>query len=95
MPRRQDAARTPRKRKRDYHGLNAAKMIDAAFAEKVVITIGGRTVEISTFRAIVLQLWIKSMKDKRALRVLSRYQAYAAKRTKSQGPWILFEEPAP
>jgi hypothetical protein len=62
----------------DTFSLNAAKMIDAAFARPVTITYQGKKVRVSTYLAIVLQLSQKAFKDRRALRVLSRYTAYAA-----------------
>lgn len=69
-----------RKLKSDANSLNAAKMIDAAFEKKVKITIGTQSGRVSTFAAIVLLLTQKALTDRRALRVLSRYRAYAAKR---------------
>lgn len=88
-------ARKPRRRRktRETYALNAAKMIDAAFARKTVVTIGDRAIEMSTFRAIVLQLAIKATTNKRAVQVLSRYQAYAAKRRGSDEPLIIFARP--
>lgn len=87
-------ARKPRKRRktRETYALNAAKMIDAAFARKTAVTIGDRAIEMSTFRAIVLQLAIRATKNKRAVQVLSRYQAYAARRG-SDEPLIVFARP--
>lgn len=90
----QRALKPQRRRKtRETYALNAAKMIDAAFARKVPVTIGDQAIEMSTFRAIVLQLAIKAATNKRALRVLSRYQAYAAKRRGFEEPLIIFERP--
>ena len=57
--------------------LNASKMIDAAFARKVTITYLGKKQRVSTYLAIVLQLSQNALQDRRALRVLSRYTAYA------------------
>jgi hypothetical protein len=71
---------SPRKRNPHKYNLNAAKMIDEAFAKPVKISMGGKTGTISTFAAIVLQLTQKAGTDRRALRVLSRYRTYAAKR---------------
>lgn len=87
-------ARKPRKRRkaRETYALNAAKMIDAAFARKTVVTTGGQAIEMSTFGAIVLRLTTKAITNKRAVQVLSRYQAYAARRG-SDEPLILFARP--
>ena len=53
-------------------------MIDAAFARKVTISYFGKKQRVSTYLAIVLQLSQKAaLQDRRALRVLSRYTAYA------------------
>ena len=60
--------------------LNAAKLIDAAFARPVTVTIGGKEEKMSTFRAIFLQLAQKAPFDRRALRVLGRYCQYAKER---------------
>lgn len=88
-------ARKPRRRRkaRETYALNAAKMIDAAFARKTTVTTGGQAIEMSTFRAIVLQLTIKAITNKRAVRVLGRYHTYAAKRTSIDEPLILFAPP--
>ena len=48
------------KDKPQRHTLNAAKMIDEAFAKPVKITMGGKTGTVSTFAAIVLQLTQKA-----------------------------------
>jgi len=73
--------------------LNAAKMIDEAFAKPVKISMGGQTGTVSTFAAIVLQLTLKAGNDRRALRVLSRYRTYAAKRGGRPRMRYIFTEP--
>ena len=70
------ALRNSRKSLHD-DSLNASKMIDAAFARQVTITHQGKKLRVSTYLAIVLQLSQKAFQDRRALRVLSRYTAYA------------------
>jgi len=74
--------------------LNAARIIDEAFAKPVKISMGGKTGTISTFAAIVLQLTQKAGTDRRALRVLSRYRNYAAKRGGRRRTKFIFTEPS-
>lgn len=67
-----------RKRRRKEDSLDAKKLIDEAFARPVKIKYRGKFQTVSTFAAIVLQLTTRALTDRRALRVLGRYRAYAA-----------------
>lgn len=86
MSSRKDAAQTnPQttstnkgKRQRRPDSLNAKKLIDDAFARPVKIKYQGKFSTVSTFAAIIFQLTTKALTDRRALRVLGRYRAYAA-----------------
>ena len=79
------------RRRKDSYGLNAAKMIDAALARPVKISHRGKTIKVSTFLAIYYQLAQKAATDRRALRVLSRYTAYAKKNGRLGGTRIEFK----
>lgn len=65
------------KKAADAFSLNAAKIIDDEFAKPVTISIGGKKVRVSNFHAIFHQLAAGAPTDRRALRVMSRYVAYA------------------
>lgn len=73
----QPSCKINRKPDSNQHSLNAAKMIDAAFARRVKISVDGTMMEVSVYRAIVMQLAKKAPTDRRSLRVLSRYSQYA------------------
>lgn len=59
-----------------------AKLIEDAFARRIRVTERGRSRYRSVFEIIVLMLWTKATQtqNKRALRVLYQFEAFAAKR---------------
>ena len=69
---------TKGKRRRRSESLDAKKLVDEAFSRPVKIKFRGKFQTISTFAAIIFQLTTKALTDRRALRVLGRYRAYAA-----------------
>lgn len=77
--------------RKNSFGLNAAKMIDAAFARPIKTLHRGKTIKVSTFFAIYYQLAQKALTDRRARRVLSRYTAYAKEKGGMGKLRIVFE----
>jgi hypothetical protein len=74
--------------------LNVAELVEQAFARKIRVREGGRSVTKTVFEVIVLQLWAKVLNGNvRAAHVLVRYQRFAAGRGGRGGVKIVFEPP--
>jgi len=69
------------KRIRNRSPKPAVQMIDEFFASKIDIIEKDMSRPVTAFEAILLQLWIKTMGgSKRAMKVLLKYQEFAAAR---------------
>jgi hypothetical protein len=59
-------------------GLDAAKMVEAAFRKRIYVTEQNERRRVTVFEAIVLQLWSRAVKQNGpAIRVFLQYQDFA------------------
>ena len=83
-----------RRRLRQHKALDVKKMIEKSFAKRIKVTERGKTETTTVFSAIVTQLSNRvSRGEKRAPRILLKYQDYAFRHGNSQA-FIIVRQPS-